>query len=103
MALVVIVGVETNKPRVTGDTISRTFAGGEACATASIALGVPPGADAVTTAQSLFDALKAVPSITTVTYSLKASTVEVGYCESSSSEAALREALAPTGLVSATQ
>lgn len=103
MLVAVIVGVETNKPRVTGDTISRTFAGGEACATASIALAVPAGADAVTTAQSLFDALKAVPSITTVTYSLKASTVEVGYCESSSSEAALREALAPTGLVSATQ
>jgi hypothetical protein len=99
----VIVGVETNKPRVTGDTVSRTFAGGEACATASIALAVPAGADPAATAQSLFDALKPVPSITTVTYSIRASTVEVGYCESSSSEAALREALAPTGLVSATQ
>jgi hypothetical protein len=98
----VVVGIETNKARVTDDTISRTFAGGEACATASIALSVPAGADPATTAQSLFDALKAVPSVTTVTYNLAASTLEVGYCESSSSEAALREALAPTGLVSAT-
>jgi hypothetical protein len=99
LLIAVIVGVETTKPRVTGDTISQTFTTADPCATTVIALSVPAGSDPVANAQKLFAVLKGVASVTNATYSISGSTVEVGYCESQTSPDALRTALAPTGLV----
>jgi hypothetical protein len=99
LATVVVVAWLASKPAVTGDTVSKVFAGGEACATASIALAVPAGADPSATAETLFAALKPVSSVTAATYDIKTSALEVGYCESVTTEAAIRTALAPTGLV----
>ncbi len=95
----IIVGAQTMKPKATGDTISQTFSSGEACATATIPLAVSADADPGKTAETLFAAIKPIPGLTTATYNRKTASIDIGYCESSSSEAALRQALAPTGMV----
>jgi hypothetical protein len=95
----IIVGAQTTKPKATGDTISQTFSSGEACATATIPLAVSADADPSKTAEVLFTAIRPIPGLTTATYNRKTASIDIGYCESSSSEAALRQALAPTGMV----
>jgi hypothetical protein len=98
VAALLIAGQAT-KPRLTGDTISQTFSPGEPCATASIALAARGNTDPEKTAESLFAAIKPIPGLTTGSYNWKTSQLEIGFCESQSSEAAIRQALAPTGLV----
>jgi hypothetical protein len=95
----VAVGAQSIRPKMVGDTITKTFSSAEPCANADIALAVSDGADPQKTAEQLFAAVEPIAGLTTVTYNRKTSTVQIGYCESSSSEAALRQALAPTGLV----
>ena len=95
----VIVGVQTTRPQLTGDAITQTFAAGEPCAHATIAIAVSDGADPRKTADALFAALKPLPGLNTASYNPKTSSLDIGYCESSSSEAVLRSALDPTGLV----
>ena len=95
----VVAGGQSAKPKVTGDTVTEVFAQGEPCVTATIALSVADGADPGTTASSLFDALRPLKGLNTATYNAKTSSIDVGYCESKSTEDALRNALAPTGLL----
>jgi hypothetical protein len=97
----VVVGTQATKPKITGDTISQTFSSAEPCATAAIALAVPSGADPSKTAEAMFAAIRPIPGLTTATYNIKTGSIDIGFCESSSSEAALRQALAPTGMVAA--
>lgn len=102
VAAVVIVGQQARKPQVTGDTISRVFSQEEPCTSAKIALSVPGNADHTKIAEQLFDALGSVKGgVARATYNLKTTTLEVGFCDSKSSEAAVRSALIPTGLVAA--
>ncbi len=96
---VVVVGGQATKPKATGDTYSQTFGPGDPCATANIVLAVPAGASPATTAESLFGAIRPITGLTTATYNAKTSTIQIGYCDSTSSEAALRDALAPTGFL----
>jgi hypothetical protein len=97
----VVVGVQTTRPQGTGDTITQTFAAGEACANASFPLAVSDGADPRKTAEALFSAIKPIPGLTKATYNVKTKSIDIGYCESSSSEGVFRDALAPTGMVAA--
>ncbi len=97
----VVVGMQSTAPKMTGDTISQTFSAGEPCATAKISLAVPDQADPQKTAEALFAAIKPIAGLTTATYNRKTSSIDIGYCDSTSSEAALRQALAPTGMVAA--
>lgn len=99
LVFVVIVAVFSTKPQVSGDTIIRTFATGKACATANFALAVPSGSDPVTTAEALFASLKEVPGMTNATYNAKTASISVGYCGSEATEADVRAAMQPTGLV----
>ena len=94
-----VVVMQTTRPQLTGDTISQTFAPGEPCATATIPIKVSGNADPRATADALFAALKPLAGLNTATYNLKKLSIDVGYCESQTSEDALRQALAPTGLV----
>jgi len=96
---VVVVGGQSTKPKMTGDTVSQTFAQGEACTTASIALVAQEGANAAETAETAFKALSTVSGLKTATFSAKANSVQVGFCDSETSEQAIRAALAPTGLI----
>jgi hypothetical protein len=97
----VVVGVQTTRPQGSGDTITQTFAAGEACANASFPLTVSDGADPRKTADALFAAIKPIPGLTNATYNVKTKSIDIGYCESSSSEGVFRAALAPTGMVAA--
>jgi hypothetical protein len=101
VVVAVIVGVQTTRPQGTGDTITQTFAAGEACANASFPLAVTNGADPRKTAETLFAAIKPIPGLTKATYNVKTKSIDIGYCESSSSEGVFRDALAPTGMVAA--
>jgi hypothetical protein len=96
----VVMGLQNTRPRLSGDTISQTFGGGEPCATANISIAAPERTDPRKTAETLFAAIKPITGLTTATYNLKTKSIEIGYCESKSSEVALRQALAPTGMVS---
>jgi len=102
VVLAFVVADQNSKSKVTGDTITKTFSSAEPCENAQIAVAVDDGADPQQTAETLFAAIQSVPSLTTATYNHKAGSIQIGYCESQTSEAALKEALAPTGLVSAT-
>jgi hypothetical protein len=95
----VVVGVQSTRPQFSGDAISQTFSAGQPCAHAIIAITASDGTDPRKTAEVLFAALKPLPGLNTASYNPKTSSLDIGYCESSSSEAVLRSTLAPTGLV----
>jgi len=95
----IVVGTQATKATLRGDSVTRTFAQAPPCANATIALTVPGGSDPIATAEKIFAVLKPIEGMATATYNVKTSSVEVGYCESFSNEAAIRQALVPTGLL----
>lgn len=99
LVAVVALGREAAKPQLVGDTLSQTFSQGEPCTTANIALAVPADADPRDTADALFSALENVSGMNVATYNFKTSTLQAGFCESQTTEQAVRDALAPTGLL----
>lgn len=99
VVVVALIGREAAKPRLVGDAITQVFEGGEPCATANIPLALAAGADPADAAQTLFAALKAMKGINTATFNVKTSTIAVGYCESKTTEQAVRAGLVPTALV----
>lgn len=101
IVIAMVVGKQTTKPQIEGDSISQTFSQGQPCSTATIALAVPADADPVKTAETLFTALQSADGMNTAKYNFKTSTLEAGFCESSATEESVRQALAPTGLVDA--
>lgn len=98
LVAVVVVAVNSNRPHMTGNSITRTFAVGEPCVTASIPL-VAADDDPTATSETLFSALGSVGGIKSATYDIESSTLEVGFCDSEISESAIRQALAPTALL----
>lgn len=99
IVVALVVGNQTNKPQIEGDSISQTFSQGQPCSTATIALAVPSGEDPAKTAETLFNALRTADGMNTATYNFKTSTLEAGFCESKATEESVRQALAPTGLL----
>jgi hypothetical protein len=99
VALAFVSGNQATKPRLTGDTIARTFAPGDPCSSTSLAVNVSSETDPSTAAQRLFSALEPMEGINTASLNVKTSRIEVGFCESSASEQSVREALLPTGLL----
>jgi hypothetical protein len=102
-AVALIVGTQAAKPQMVGDTISQTFSQGDPCQTITIPLTIPQGADPAKTAETVFSALKRVQGLNNATYNRKTASLQVGFCESKSSEQVIRQALAPTGFVSASE
>lgn len=101
IAGVFIVVGQTTKPKLVGDTITRTFSPGEPCLISTLAVTAPKNADPNETAEKLFAALGPLGGMNLATYNVKTQSVEVGFCESKTSESAVRQALAATGLVAA--
>jgi len=97
----IVLGMQAAKPQVVGDTITETYSPQEACATISIGLSTAGDDDPASTGKTMFDAIRPLPGLTSATYNHKTGTLEVGFCESETSEAAIREALAPTGVLAA--
>ncbi len=82
----VLIGAQTTRPRMDGDIISRTFSQQEPCATAKIPLSIPGDADPATTAETLFAAIEKIDGLTTATFNARTSSIEIGFCESQTSE-----------------
>lgn len=95
----IVLGMQAAKPQVVGDTITETYSPQEACATISIGLTTAGDDDPAGTGKTMFEAIRPLPGLTAATYNHKLGTLEVGFCESETSEAAIREALAPTGVL----
>jgi len=70
---------------------------------ADIALAVPAATDPSEAAETLFDALQPLPGLKSATFDKGTSCIKVGFCESQTSEVAVRAALQPTGLVAAVE
>ncbi len=102
VAFVFVVAAQATKPKLDGDTISRTFSQGEPCITTTVALRLPAEGDPFEVSEQLFAALQPIPGMNSATLNVKTSTIDVGFCESSANEAVIRQALAPTGLVAET-
>ncbi len=95
----VIVGAQTTKPTMAGGTISKTYSPGEPCEIATIQMSVSGETNPEDAADAIFAALGPLGGLNTATYDVKSSSLSVGYCESKTTEAAIREVLAPTGFV----
>jgi len=97
----VIAASQGNQAKSVGTTISKTFAGGEACTSSTIALAIPENVDPADAAEQIFAAIAPVPSVTDATIDLPTSSIKVGYCESEANEDMVRQAIAPTGYMAA--
>jgi len=86
--------------RVDGGVITKTFSTAEPCASAIVPVVASAGVDLAAKGAELIDAFTGAEGITKVTLDIAKSTVDIGYCESSQSEASVRQILAGTGLVS---
>jgi hypothetical protein len=89
------------KATVSGDTISLNVAQVDTCSSASIALATPQGGDLAKDANKILAPLKSVTGVGNATIYLSQARLEVNFCDSSTSEEAIRAALAGTGYVSA--
>lgn len=98
LGAVIVVG-QTTRPTMTGDSITREFTTAEPCVTALIPLNVDPSADPQEAADAIFSAIAPLRGLTSGTYDIKGASLEIGFCESETSESAIREAIAPTGLL----
>ncbi len=103
IAVLVVVGFaagsRSSATQKGGGVVSRTYSTAEACTQASIPLQPRQGVDLAQSAETLLKSLEAVPGISTAALTVAESRIDIGYCDSSASEAQLREALAATGLV----
>jgi hypothetical protein len=102
VALIAVVGLaakNTGKPTVTEAAISRTFLPQAPCVTIDIALALSKNADAADAAAKMFEVLQSTAGVSNATVYRDEQRMSVGFCESSTSEEAIREALAPTGFV----
>ena len=86
--------------RVDGGVITKTFSTAEPCATATVPVVASAGVDLAAKGAELIDAFDGTEGIIKVTLNLASSTMDIGYCESSQSEASVRQILAGSGLVS---
>lgn len=101
LLVAVVVAQESRKPQVSTDSVTQTWSQTEPCTTASIPLKAASPAEASAAAARLFAAIQTVPGIVSATVHFSQPSIEIGYCDSSSSEAELRQRLAATGMVDA--
>ncbi len=97
--VVVIVGNQGTKPKVVGGTMTQTFVPGDACTTANIAIKTPENGDQQKAVETVFAALQAAGGINNATFNPQTSSIQVGFCDSQTTEEAVRTAIANTGLL----
>lgn len=94
----VVVG-QANRPRLVGGVMTRSFGAPSACTSASIPLTPAPGVDLARSGEPLLDSLAGIAGIGTVRLRTAEQTLEVEFCDSSTSEREIHTALVMTGLV----
>jgi hypothetical protein len=104
LALVVVIAVvvvgQTTKPTQVDGTITKAYGGVGACTTAALALKPADGVDLARDGDKLIGALNGIESVGLVTLYPAESRMTVEYCDSSTDEGTIKNALASTGLVS---
>ncbi len=99
VAIAVIAGRGANTATMVDGKVSRIIATVDECAFATIELQLPAEVSAEDAAAVIFDTLSTEAGVGLVTVYEDGPRVEIDYCQSYTSEPALREALAPTGYV----
>ena len=97
--IAVVLGMQAGKPQVVGDSITETYSAQEPCATITVALATAGDDDPTATSKTLFEAIRPIAGLTTATYNFKTASLDVGFCESETSEEAIRAAIGSTGLL----
>lgn len=95
----VMVG-QSSKPQLVNGTLTRAFGGVGACTSTTLALTPAQGVDLARDGDKLIDSLAGIESIGLVTLHVDRSEMTVEFCDSSTNDGAIRNALASTGLVS---
>lgn len=90
------------KPVAVNGTISKHFGSQSECASTSYSLTPAQGIDLASRGADVVDAFKGKTGIGTVTLDVPSSTILVRWCTSATTEQAVRNALAATGLVTVT-
>lgn len=99
VVMAVVVANITSKPTVAGGTVTKVYAGGDPCVTATIPLALSSAKDPGQAANVVLEALQPEPGLKSATVDIDAGTIQIGFCESQNSEKRIREVLATTGLL----
>ncbi len=97
VVIAVIAGSGANQVSLVDGKVTRTIATVDECASATLPLTIPAGETIEDAAESIFDALSKTTGVGVVTVYEDDPRVQIAYCQSNSTEPALREVLAPTG------
>jgi len=98
IGVAVAVSLGTSTPVVNGK-MTKFFGAASPCSSASVPVVANEGVDLASQGMKLIDAFAGQQNIGDVTLDLARSTVDVTFCESSHSEASVRQILLDTGLV----
>ena len=85
----------------TGDKISLTVAQVDTCTTSNFQLTTPPGKDLAEDAEEILATLRYVSGVGNGNVTVSTGNLEVNYCDSSTSEELIRQAVAKTGYLAA--
>jgi len=100
LVLAVITVSNASKPQLAEGKITKSFGGeASACTSATIALTPNEGVDLARSGEKLVDSFTGIQGIGAVTLYVDDPRVEVQFCESTTSEQAIRSALGASGLV----
>ncbi len=95
---VVLLGIEVGtKPDVADGVISTQIAQVDPCTSSTFAVTVPEGTSIEDAAEEMFDALRSGDAVGLVQVFTDDPRIEIGYCDSSNTEAAIAETLRATG------
>jgi len=100
LAIGFVVLGQSGGPQVVDGVLTRSFGGAGACTSTTLTLVPSEGADLGRDGEKLIGSLATVESIGLVTLDVAQSQMKVEFCESTTSEQAIKDTLASTGLVS---
>ena len=96
---IVAIGRQATSSDFVNGKLTRSFGGVSPCTNVTIPLIPNQGVDLEASGGRLMDALKGLESVGDVTITLKPASIYVPFCESSLTEAAVRDALTSAGIV----
>lgn len=94
-----IAGRMGTTPAARDGKITRSFGSASACQSSSLVLAPTEGVDLAKQGEAVINAFQGMEGIGSVTLDTATGAMEVGWCESSQTEASVAQALAATGLV----
>lgn len=99
VVIFLVANASSNKVEFVNGQVSRTMATVDECQATTLPLAIPAGETPETVAEAVFDALSRTAGVGLVTVYEAGPSVHINYCQSYTSEPALRELIAPTGFL----